>query len=90
MVFLFLLLGLLSPFFTIPQLLGYLFLVGILGIASLIFLTLATFLPVGRRDRPTFTQELLGREKLQYGVYTEGNWMTVLDEKRKEEKQKRR
>jgi hypothetical protein len=68
----------------------YIILLGALGVSGFAFLVLSTFLPRGKRERPTFTQEHLGREGLQYGVYTEGNWKSVLDEKDKEEKARRR
>jgi len=60
---------------------------GLLGFA---LLALSTILPAGRKEKPTFTQELMGGERLNYGVYTEGNWMTVLDDKEKEEEKRRR
>lgn len=64
----------------------YLVLAGPLWLVGFVLLVLATFLPKSRDEKPTFTEELLGREKLQYGVYTDGNWMSVLDDKEKKEK----
>lgn len=64
-------------------------LVGAAGVSGFAFLVLSIFLPKGRRERPTFTEELLGREKLRYGVFTDGNWMSVLDEKKDEKKRRR-
>lgn len=68
----------------------YLFSLGLTGVSGFAFLVLSVFLPRKRGARPTFTQELLGREKLQYGVYTDGNWMSVLQEKDREEKESRK
>jgi hypothetical protein len=60
---------------------------GIVGFALMIA---STFLPEGKSDKPTFTQEMMGRERMNYGgVYTEGNWRQVLDDKEKEEKKRR-
>ncbi len=84
----------LSEFASIP--LGsatfalFLFVAAPAGFLGFVFLVLSTFLPAEKRKRPTFTQELMGRERVQYGVYTEGNWMSVLDEKEKEDKARRR
>jgi len=46
-------------------------------------------LPSRRTDKLIFIQELMSKEKFQYGVYTEGNWRSVLDdeEDRRERKQ---
>ncbi len=63
---------------------------GVLGLAGFLFLIASTFIPRGKQERPTFTEELLGRERAQYGVFTEGNWMTTLDQKSKEEERRRR
>jgi hypothetical protein len=60
-----------------------------LGIIGFGLMVASTFLPEGKKEKPTFTQELMGRERLNYGVYTEGNWKTVLDEKDKEDKKRR-
>jgi len=37
-------------------------------------------LPSRRTDKLIFIQELMSKEKFQYGVYTEGNWRSVLDD----------
>ncbi len=56
--------------------------------AGFALLVLSTFLPSKRTDKPAFIQELMSKEKLQYGVYTEGNWRSVLDdEDRRKKKQ---
>jgi len=60
-----------------------------LGIIGFGLMVASTFLPDKKNAKPTFTQELMGRERLNYGVYTEGNWKTVLDEKDKEDKKRR-
>jgi len=70
------------------RMLIYLLLPALTGISGFAFLVLSAFLPRDRKERPTFTQELLGRERLQYGVYTDGNWMSVLDKKAKDEKKR--
>ena len=46
-------------------------------------------LPSRRTDKLIFIQELMSKEKFQYGVYTKGNWRSVLDdeEDRRERKQ---
>ncbi len=61
----------------------------LLGGTGAILALVSTFLPREKRDRPRFTEELLGREKLQYGVFTEGNWISVLDEKAKKKESKK-
>ncbi|MDA4127785.1 MAG: hypothetical protein OK452_11390 [Thaumarchaeota archaeon] len=61
-----------------------------LGLVGFALLIASTFLPSSRSEKPNFTQELMGRENLNYGVYTEGNWISVLDEKKKEEESNRR
>ena len=68
----------------------YLFSLALFGMSGFAFLVLSTFLPRDKNEKPTFTQELLGKEKLQYGVFTDGNWVSVLDEKAKEDKKRRR
>lgn len=60
-----------------------------LGIVGFGLIVASTFLPEGKNEKPTFTQELMGRERLNYGVYTEGNWKAVLDVKDKEDKTRR-
>lgn len=82
----------LLPLFSIfggLGLLGYVLTLGTLVFAGFFTLVVSAFLPVGRGEGPTFTEELMGREKLQYGpAYTEGNWTSVLDQKDREEKGK--
>jgi hypothetical protein len=68
----------------------YLILLGLTGISGFTLLVLSIFLPRKRGEKPTFTQELLGREKLQYGVYTDGNWMSVLQDMDRKEKERRK
>jgi hypothetical protein len=63
---------------------------GAFGLAGFTFLIASSFLPCGNRERPTFTEELLGQEKAQYGVFTEGNWISVLYQKTKEERLRRK
>jgi hypothetical protein len=68
----------------------YIILLGLTGISGFTLLVLSVFLPRKRGERSTFTQELLGREKLQYGAYTDGNWMSVLQEMDRKEKESRK
>jgi hypothetical protein len=64
---------------------------GVIAFVGIALMIGSTFLPEEKRGKPTFTQELLGRERLNYGgVYTEGNWKRVLDDKDKEQKKHRR
>ena len=69
---------------------SYIAVIGLLALSGFAFLVASLFLPVGRMERPTFTEELLGRERVQYGVFTEGNWISVLDEKESQEKEDRK
>jgi hypothetical protein len=75
--------------FTTAVLLPFVIMAGSLGLLGFVMLVLSTFLPKSKYEKPAFTEELLGREKLQYGVYTDGNWMSVLQDKSKEKKQRR-
>jgi hypothetical protein len=70
----------------------YFVVVGGFAVAGFLFLISSIFLPARRTGKPTFTEELLGKESLHYGTFTRGNWMTVLDEekKRKEDRRKHR
>ncbi len=68
----------------------YLALLALAGVLGFGFLALSTLLPPKKDERPTFTQELMGRESLNYGVYTDGNWISVLDKKNREEKKHQR
>ena len=68
----------------------YLMAVGVLIFLGLGLAAASTFLPQGKEEKPTFTEELLGRERLQYGNYAEGNWKAVLDEKERAEKERRK
>jgi hypothetical protein len=77
-------------FVPIRQVMGaYLLTIALMGVSGFGFLVLSIFLPRDKREKPTFTQELLGKEKLQYGNFTEGNWKSVLDEKTKDKKKRR-
>ena len=79
-------LGVLPSVFALPYLLA----VGALAVAGFLFLVSSFFLPARRGGKPTFTEELLGKESRHYGVYTRGNWITVLDEEKKREADKRK
>ncbi len=68
----------------------YLALLGLAGALGFGLLVASTFLPSKKDERPTFTQELMGKESLNYGAYTDGNWISVLDKKDKEEKEHKR
>lgn len=58
----------------------YLSVTGTLAVSGFILLVVSLFLPKERLVKPTFTEEMMGKESLNYGVYTDGNWMSVLDE----------
>jgi len=59
---------------------AYIFLVGALALSGFVLLIASAFLPADRREQPNFMEDLMGEERLQFGpVYTEGNWMTVIE-----------
>jgi hypothetical protein len=79
-------LGYLVPGSFGPVLVG----VGVFGVAGFLFLISSIFLPARRRGKPTFTEELLGKESLHYGTFTQGNWKAVLDDEKKREAERRK
>jgi Na+/melibiose symporter-like transporter len=60
--------------------LAYVLTTGSIALAGFVLLLLSIFLPQEKKEKPNFTQELLGKEKMHYGVYSRGDWITVLDE----------
>jgi len=57
---------------------------------GLAFLLISPFLPKYQEKDYRGMEKVLSREKLHYGVYTQGNWRTTLDEMDKEDKEKRK
>ncbi len=74
----------------VPSSLGlyYFFAAAAFAVVGFSLLITSLFLPSRPEEKPTFTEELLGKEKLQYGSFTEGNWKAVLDEEDRRETEK--
>ncbi len=68
----------------------YFLTVGTFAVVGFSLLIISLFLPSGPDERPTFTEELLGKERMQYGSFATGNWREVLDEEEKREAERRR
>jgi hypothetical protein len=68
--------------------LGYVLTLGTLASTGFLMLIVSAFLQVSHGDGPAFTEDLMSRESVRYGpVYTQGNWISAMDEKEEKEKQ---